>query len=75
MHDPLAVATLIDPSLCRFDTMDLSVPALVAGQEPWLTPDGGGLPVRTAVEVEAARFEDWLARRLCRPILDAYRGG
>lgn len=75
MHDPLTVAALIDPSFCRFDTMDLSVPALLAGRGAWLTPDGGGLPVRTAVEVDAARFEDWLARRLCRPILDAYRGG
>jgi purine nucleosidase len=74
MHDPLAVATLVDPSFCRFDTMDLSVPALLAGREDWLTPDGGGLPVRTAVAVDAARFEDWLSRRLCRPILDAYRG-
>ena len=73
MHDPLTVATLIDPSFCRFDTMDLSVPALLSGRGAWLTPDGGGLPVRTAVEVDAARFEDWLARRLCRPVLEAYR--
>jgi len=72
MHDPLTVATVIDPTFCRITSMDLSVPALLTGKGPWLTPDGGGLPVKTATEVDAPRFETWLAERLCRPIRDCY---
>jgi purine nucleosidase len=73
MHDPLTVAVVVDPAFCRFATMDLSVPVLLSGKGGWLTPDGGGLPVQVAVEVEAARFEAWLAERLCRPVLETYR--
>jgi purine nucleosidase len=73
MHDPLTVATVIDPTFCRFEAMNLSVPALLTGKGDWLSWNGGGLPVRTAAEVDAPRFEDWLAERLERPLLDAYR--
>jgi purine nucleosidase len=72
MHDPLTVATVIDPTFCRMACMDLSVPALLTGRGDWLTPDGGGLPVQTAVEVDAPRFEAWLAERLCRAVREVY---
>jgi purine nucleosidase len=73
MHDPLTIAAIIDPGFCRFTSMDLSVPALLTGKGPWLTPDAGGMPVQAATEVDAHRFEDWLAERLGRPVLDRYR--
>jgi purine nucleosidase len=72
MHDPLTVAVVIDPAFCRLASMDLSVPALLAGKAPWLSWEAGGLPVKAAVEVDAARFETWLAERLGAPVLDRY---
>ena len=73
MHDPLTVAVLIDATFCRMTSMDLSVPALLTGKGPWLTLDAGGLPVKVATEVDAARFETWLADRLSTPILERYQ--
>jgi len=72
MHDPLTVALVIDPSFCPLASMDLSVPALLAGKAGWLSWDGGGLPVKAAVAVDAPRFESWLADRLSRPPLERY---
>jgi len=72
MHDPLTVAMVIDPSFCHVASLDLSVPALLTGKGPWLSLDAGGLPVKTATEVDAARFETWLADRLSQPILEQY---
>jgi purine nucleosidase len=72
MHDPLTVAAVIDPAFFQFTSMDLSVPALLTGKGPWLTVDSGGLPVNVASEVDAPRFEDWLADRLHAPILERY---
>lgn len=72
MHDPLTVAVLIDATFCRMTSMDLSVPALLTDKGPWLSLDAGGLPVKAATEVDAARFETWLADRLSTPILAHY---
>ncbi len=72
MHDPLTVAQVIDPTFCHITSMDLSVPALLLGKGSWLTPDGGGLPVKAATAVDTPRFEGWLAERLCRPVLECY---
>ena len=72
MHDPLTVAAVIDPTFFQFTSMDLSVPALLTGKGPWLTVESGGLPVNVASEVDAPRFEDWLADRLHAPILERY---
>jgi len=72
MHDPLTVALVIDPTFCRLETLNLSVPALLLGRDGWLSHDGGGLPVRAATEVDAARFETWLAARLGAPVRDVY---
>jgi purine nucleosidase len=73
MHDPLTVAMVIDPSFCRLASMDLSVPALLTGKGSWLSLDAGGLPVKAAAEVDASRFETWLAERLQAPPLERYR--
>ena len=73
MHDPLTVSLVIDPGFCRMASLDLSVPALLAGRAGWLSWDGGGLPIKAAVEVDAPRFEAWLADRLRRPPLERYR--
>ena len=73
MHDPLTVATVIDPTFCPLTSMDLSVPAFLTGKRDWLSWDGGGLPVWVATEVDAPRFENWLAERLRAPVRDAYR--
>jgi purine nucleosidase len=72
MHDPLTVAVVIDASFCRIESMDLSVPALLTGKGPWLSRDAGGLPVKAAADVDAARFETWLADRLSAPVLARY---
>jgi len=72
MHDPLTVAAVIDAAFFQFTSMDLSVPALLTGKGPWLTVDSGGLPVKVASEVDAPRFEDWLADRLHAPVLERY---
>lgn len=72
MHDPLTVAVVIDTTFCSVTSMDLSVPALLTGKGPWLTMDSGGLPVKVASEVDAPRFEAWLADRLHAPILERY---
>jgi purine nucleosidase len=73
MHDPLTVAMVIDPAFCRLASMDLSIPALLTGKSSWLSLDAGGLPVKAAAEVDAARFETWLAERLQAPLLERYR--
>ena len=72
MHDPLTMAAVIDPTFFQFTSMDLSVPALLTGKGSWLTVDSGGQPVNVASEVDAPRFEDWLADRLHAPVLERY---
>lgn len=72
MHDPLTVAVVIDPTFCRLTSMDLSVPALLAGKGSWLSLDAGGLPVKAATEVDGPRFEAWLAARLGAQVLTGY---
>jgi len=72
MHDPLTVTAVIDPAFFKFTSMDLSVPALLTGKGPWLTVDSGGLPVKVASEVDAPRFEAWLADRLHAPVQERY---
>jgi purine nucleosidase len=73
MHDPLTVAALIAPDLFRFQRMRLEPEALLNGTIPWLTHAPGGIRARVAVEVDATRFEAFLADRLCQPVLPRYR--
>jgi purine nucleosidase len=72
MHDPLALATVIDPTLCRYRSMNLNTVKLLAGDPGWLETDGSGSRVQVAVAVEARRFETLLARRLLLDPLPDY---
>ena len=73
MHDPLTVAAVIDPTFCVLETLYLNEQALLNGQSPWLDRQPGGRPVQVATDVDAARFEAFLAARLAQPVLTAYR--
>ena len=73
MHDPLTVATVIDPTFCRLETLYLDDKVFLRGENPWLVHHSGGRPVQVATAVDAARFEAFLAERLCRSVLPAYR--
>jgi len=66
MHDPLTLAALIDPALCRFRTMNLDTAKLLAGDDDWLGGGTGACRAQVAVAVEARKFEQLLARRLTR---------
>jgi len=66
LHDPLALASVFDESFCDFE--DLSVePCMVDGvfrtlERSVATPTS--LPMRCAVDVDAARFHDFFVSRL-----------
>ena len=72
MHDPLTIGTLIDPNFCRLEDMSVDVKALLDGRSDWLKNEPGKHPVRAAVDIDAARFESFLAQRLASPVLDKY---
>jgi purine nucleosidase len=73
MHDPLTVAAVIDSTFCDLETFNLDEQAFRDGQSPWLDRQSGGRPVQVATDVDASRFEAFLASRLTQPILTAYR--
>jgi purine nucleosidase len=73
MHDPLTVAAVIDPTFCGLETFYLDEQAFLNGQSPWLDRHPGGRPVQVATDVNALRFEAFLAERLIQPVLPAYR--
>ncbi|MGI6294789.1 MAG: nucleoside hydrolase [Armatimonadota bacterium] len=60
MHDPLAVATQIDPSLCK--TRKMRADVLAEGKVAWVSDDNGWIDV--CVDVDAARFEKLLMSRV-----------
>ena len=67
MHDPLALATVIDSSLCRWRRMHVDTAKLLAGSGDWLGETTEEGQARVAVSVDAPRFEALLDRRLRRP--------
>jgi purine nucleosidase len=73
MHDPLTVATTIDPTFCRWETFFVDHKIFLRGEDPWLVPHPPGTPVQVATDVETARFEAFLAERLCMPVRPSYR--
>ncbi|MDJ0809636.1 MAG: nucleoside hydrolase [Desulfobacterales bacterium] len=73
MHDPLAVALIIDPTFCRLETLFLDEAAFLKGQAPWLVHDPVGTPVQVATAVDAGRFEAFLAARLTHPVRPIYQ--
>lgn len=68
MHDPLALACVFSPTLCRYRTMQADPEAFLAGKE-WLLPfsetvsSAAGTAI-VAVDVDTVRFEKMLAERL-----------
>lgn len=73
MHDPLTVGVLIDPGFCRLETLFLDEDAFLSGRSPWINGGPGGLPVEVATDVDAPRFEAFLAERLTGPVLPVYQ--
>ncbi len=73
MHDPLAVATVIDPAFCRLETLYLDTGGFLRGQAPWLVHEPVGVPVQVATDVDTARFEAFLAERLTHAVQPIYR--
>lgn len=73
MHDPLTVATVIDPTFCRGETLYLDDKIFLSGKDPWLGPHATGTPVQVATDVDTTRFEAFLAERLCMPVQPSYR--
>ncbi|NNG00172.1 MAG: nucleoside hydrolase [Desulfobacteraceae bacterium] len=68
MHDPLALAVLIDPLMYRFDKMTVDVEAFLSGGFPWLKQCPGACRADVAVEADIERFERFLPRRLSAPL-------
>jgi len=73
LHDPLAVAAVIDPSLLAFEKMKVAIEtggcvatgALVADRRPYADPRRlAGRPIHYAMGVEAARFLDLFCERI-----------
>jgi pyrimidine-specific ribonucleoside hydrolase len=55
--DPLAAAILTDNSLAVFETRNLTVTEEESNQSGRTQASESGAPIRVAVDVEAARFE------------------
>ncbi len=69
LHDPLAVALLLDSSLGRYESMRIEVETggrVAAGMTiPVIDPEGNN-PVRVALDVDVARAEEFIVSRLPR---------
>ena len=75
LHDPLAVGLAIDPSFFRIETVfadvetegDLTAGQVVADRRSF-TREGNreGLPVKCALDVDAARFLELFLSRICQ---------
>ena len=65
MHDPLTVACVFAPHLCRYTTMHADTQAFLCGED-WLkrTPTQNSRPVQVAVDVDVETFEALLEERL-----------
>jgi purine nucleosidase len=67
LHDPLAVAMLLDPSLGRYEVMRVEVETggrVCAGMTiPIIDPEGTN-PVRVALDVDVARAEEFIVSRI-----------
>ncbi len=67
LHDPLAVAMLLDPSLGRYEAMRIEIETAGRVSEgmtlPIIDPDGDN-PVRVALDVDVARAEGFIVSRM-----------
>lgn len=73
LHDPLTLGVVLDPGFCRWAGMQVDVDRLLAEDPDWLGWSATGVAVQAAVDVEAGRFEDFLAERLQAPVPPRYR--
>lgn len=67
LHDPLAVALLLDPSLGRYEEMRIEVETggrVCAGMTVPVIGMDGNNPVRVALEVDVARAEEFIVSRI-----------
>ncbi len=69
MHDPLAVAAVIDPAFCGYANARVDVARFLAEDGGWLAADQASTPtdwprVAVADDVDVSRFEAFLATRL-----------
>lgn len=68
MHDPLALAIVIDRTFCEFVEMRCDLGRFRARDHPYLLRSPGEPRVQVAEDVDKARFESWLADRLASPL-------
>ncbi len=69
MHDPLTLAVVIDPTFCKFSTMHCNLQRFRDGNYPFLVMDDLEPQCKVAVDVDAQRFERWLADRLASSLV------
>jgi len=69
MHDPLALAVVIDRSLCAFEKMHIDIDGFAAGNRYWLVRNPRFPETRVAVDVSAVRFQKFLSDRLASPVV------
>jgi purine nucleosidase len=68
MHDALALAVLMDPTLCTCVPMRCDLPRFRRSEYPYLYASPDPPHVSVAVDVEAERFEEFLISRLATPL-------
>jgi inosine-uridine nucleoside N-ribohydrolase len=73
LHDPLAVAVALDPSLVTAAAVEVQVG--FDGEQAGATRPGGPGPVRVATGVDAERFLDGFVDALSLPVPDEARQG
>ena len=71
MHDPLALAVVIDRRFCTFEKMHVDTDRFLAGKQPWLRRKPDFPQAAVAVDVDAEKFEKFLAERLSSPVCPA----
>lgn len=69
MHDPLTLAVVIDPSLCKFVNMHCDLERFKNWDYPYLYTGSDTPQVRVAVDVDSERFEKFLVDRLASRLI------
>ena len=70
LHDPLAVAMWLDPSLGRYEDMRVEVETagrVTSGMTVPVIDAEGNNPVRVALDVDVARAEEFIVSRIAGP--------
>jgi purine nucleosidase len=69
MHDPLALAILIDPTFCTFVQMHCDLERFHKMDYPYLYVGPDSPQAYVSVDVDVDRFETFLAERLAAPVI------